>query len=318
MAAAEAAAQAQAAATDRFGFLVQASRRVPAREVELEARRCEKWRKMLQSKTPSRKLHSRLAKGVPEPFRALVWAGRITEAASPESLLHAKSELLLSGPEGAKVYDAISKDLGRTLPTHLFFRGELGQQALERVLCAYANADREVGFTQGMSFVAALFLLYLNEVQALALLRTVMGTEPCMLREIFRPPSMDGVHLRLRQYDKLLHVHLPKVAKHFALVQFEPHMYAVNWFASVFTASPFPFPVICRVWDLFLFDGWPAVFKVTIAFWKLLERELVKLQRFEDVFELYRAVLADFAPRTDELFVAASRFKITHQDLISL
>ncbi|KAH9260789.1 hypothetical protein BASA81_001256 [Batrachochytrium salamandrivorans] len=310
------------AVTDRFGFIVQTVvSRVPPREVELEAKRCEKWRKMLQSKTPSRKLHSRLVKGIPEPFRALVWAGRIAPtvvAAPAESLLDSKSKLLLSGPEGAKIYDAISKDLGRTLPTHLFFRGELGQQALERVLCAYANVDREVGFTQGMSFIAALFLLYLNEVQSFELLRTVMETEPCSLREIFRPPNMDGVHLRLMQYGKLLQLHLPKVAKHFTLIQFEPHMYAVNWFASVFTASQFPFPVICRIWDMFLFDGWPAVFKVTIAFWKLLERELVKLQRFEQVFELYRAVLVDFASRTDELFAIASKFKITQRDLLKL
>lgn len=67
---------------------------------------------------------------------------------------------------------AILIDLGRTFPNHPYFSSPLGpgQLALFNLLKAYSLLDHEVGYCQGLSFVAGVLLLhviitnlYLNE-----------------------------------------------------------------------------------------------------------------------------------------------------------
>lgn len=61
----------------------------------------------------------------------------------------------------------IEKDIERTFPRHeLFTHGGSGQDPLRRVLRAYAHADRECGYCQGMSFIAGLFIMYMTEEDA--------------------------------------------------------------------------------------------------------------------------------------------------------
>ena len=96
------------------------------------------------------------------------------------------------GNEDVATIDQIERDLNRTFPTHIRFREEngffflfffnwsifltsfffpnntigLGQQALGRVLRAYAKYNPKLGYCQGMGFIAALFLMMMEEVIA--------------------------------------------------------------------------------------------------------------------------------------------------------
>jgi hypothetical protein len=84
----------------------------------------------------------------------------------------------------------IDRDIDRTFPKHVLFENEesIGQSALRRILQYYAAIDAEVsllsaacskprpqllflhplqvGYCQGMGFIAALFLTYLVEEEA--------------------------------------------------------------------------------------------------------------------------------------------------------
>ena len=53
---------------------------------------------------------------------------------------------------------------GRTFPSYPYFSlaVRIGQQALERVLHAYAVRDPEVGYCQGLSFVAGMLLIHVS------------------------------------------------------------------------------------------------------------------------------------------------------------
>lgn len=53
----------------------------------------------------------------------------------------------------------IDKDLDRTFPGTEQFNNVAGQQQLRRVLRAYAAYDPDVGYCQGMNFLAALLLM---------------------------------------------------------------------------------------------------------------------------------------------------------------
>lgn len=59
---------------------------------------------------------------------------------------------------------AILIDLGRTFPSHSYFSSPLGpgQLALFNLLKAYSLLDPEVGYCQGLSFVAGVLLLHVS------------------------------------------------------------------------------------------------------------------------------------------------------------
>lgn len=67
------------------------------------------------------------------------------------------------------VLDAIDKDVARTFPEHEYFSHQpghsSGQGDLQSVLRAYAALDPEVGYCQGLNFLAGCILLYCQDMQ---------------------------------------------------------------------------------------------------------------------------------------------------------
>jgi hypothetical protein len=62
----------------------------------------------------------------------------------------------------------------------------------------------------------------------------------------------------------LLRRFLPRLHEHFTDLCIEPAFYASHWFLTLF-AYQLPVPLVCRIWDLFISEGWRIVFKVAIA-----------------------------------------------------
>lgn len=60
----------------------------------------------------------------------------------------------------------ITKDVNRTFPEHVLFRGQNGQVSLTNVLRAYAYLDTEIGYCQGMGYIVGVFLMHMDEESA--------------------------------------------------------------------------------------------------------------------------------------------------------
>ena len=77
----------------------------------------------------------------------------------------------------------------RTFPRHYLFLtpDSYGQQSLRRVLMWYASVDPEVGYCQGMGFVAALFLTYLPENEAFYCFWATLNRPTAPLRLLYLP-----------------------------------------------------------------------------------------------------------------------------------
>jgi hypothetical protein len=52
----------------------------------------------------------------------------------------------------------------RTFPEHEFFKNDIGQAPLFNILKGYSNLDADVGYCQGMSFLAGLLLLHVKPI----------------------------------------------------------------------------------------------------------------------------------------------------------
>lgn len=288
---------------DRFGFIKPENSNSPealkrsksAVEFEREEGRVRKWRKMIGAGGSDwkhyvrRKPHvvkRRVRKGIPDCLRGLVW-----------QLISGSRDLLLMNPgvyEQLVIYETsaseldIIRDISRTFPSHIFFqqRHGPGQRSLYNVLKAYSVYDRDVGYVQGMGFIAGLLLLYMSEEDAFWLLVALLKGAVHAPMEGLYLSGLPLVQQYLFQFDHLVKEYLPKLGEHFTQEMINPSMYASQWFITVFSYS-FPFHLALRIWDVFLCEGVKVVFRVGLALLKSCQDELVKLP-FEKLIHALR------------------------------
>jgi len=96
---------------------------------------------------------------------------------------------------GCLVILSLSSFPGRTFPSHPYFSPQLGhgQLCLFNILKAYSVLDEEVGYCQGLSFVAGILLMHMKEQDAFDTLRFMMYR--LHVRKQYRPDMQD---LRVR------------------------------------------------------------------------------------------------------------------------
>lgn len=193
--------------------------------------------------------------------------------------------------------------------------GETGQHRLRRLLKAYSIYDREIGYCQGMNFIAAMFLTLMTEEQAFWMLVckynavcldrglyfTLIGTDlcefslsstaavmydrPCRMRGLFGE-GMRETHQVLYVAEKLIHQFLPKLAKHFDNETIHVTMFATQWLLTQYTSS-FKFDLVTRVWDCFLFEGWKITYRVMLSLLQHSQATLLAMS-FEEILAYFR------------------------------
>nr|ACR34527.1 unknown [Zea mays] len=250
----------------------------------------------------------RIRKGIPDCLRGLVW-----------QLISGSRDLLLMNPgvyETLVIYETsaseleIIRDISRTFPSHIFFqqRHGPGQRSLYNILKAYSVYDRDVGYVQGMGFLAGLLLLYMSEEDAFWLLVALLKGAVHAPMEGLYQAGLPLVQQYLSQFEKLVIELMPKLGQHFVEEMINPSMYASQWFITVFSYS-FPFHLTLRVWDVFLYEGIKVVFQVGLALLRLCHDDLVKLP-----FEKLLYALRNFpeeATDPDVLLPLAFSFKVS-------
>eukprot|EP01105_Mastigella_eilhardi_P014118 TRINITY_DN320_c0_g1_i2.p1 TRINITY_DN320_c0_g1~~TRINITY_DN320_c0_g1_i2.p1 ORF type:complete len:488 (-),score=130.48 TRINITY_DN320_c0_g1_i2:54-1517(-) len=168
----------------------------------------------------------------------------------------------------------IKADLNRSFPTHPFFQSpQHGQLALLHVLHAYACACPEVGYCQGMNFVAGVLLLQLSEEHAFWALDLLVRTK---LHGFFLP-NVPGLLVVLQQFEDLMCKQLSSVHEQFVAEGVPYQVRFPEWFQTLFSGS-FPMSTVLRIWDLWLAEDDPAFpLRVAFAFLKMNRDRLVKM-----------------------------------------
>ncbi|XP_012547924.2 rab GTPase-activating protein 1-like isoform X2 [Bombyx mori] len=244
------------------------------------------WAQVLRSWTGPRPraLNHLVRVGVPEALRGEVWL-RLAGVDQNDKLMETYRTLI---SKECPFEAVIQRDIARTFPAHDFFReaGGLGQDSLLRMARAYAVYDHEVGYCQGLSFLAATLLLHMPEEQAFCLLVRLMYGYG--LRELYKD-GFEALYMRLHQLDRLIEEQLTDLRAHFQELGVEPHMFASQWFLTVFTAR-FPLPLVYHILDVFLLQGIDTLFQVALALLSRSRKDLLT-HDFEGVLKYFRVTL---------------------------
>ena len=159
-------------------------------------------------------------------------------------------------------------------------------RSLHNVLKEYLVYNREVGYTQGMNFIASIPLLYMDEEEAFWVMAGLLkGGDKKRIRAVYLE-DLPLLRQYLFQFEMLLKEHLPKLATHFEEETIVPTLYASSWFITAFAAD-LPLPLVVRIWDIFLYEGVKIIFRVGLALLTLFHDDLLEL-RFESALEFLR------------------------------
>ena len=90
------------------------------------------------------------------------------------------------------------------------------------------------------------------EEQAFMLLCKLMEDQRYLLREMYKA-NFENLQMRFHQLTCLIQDNLPDVYAHFDDLKVECHMYASQWFLTLFTAK-FPLYLVFRIMDIFLYE----------------------------------------------------------------
>ncbi|EOD44731.1 putative gtpase activating protein [Neofusicoccum parvum UCRNP2] len=179
-----------------------------------------------------------------------------------------------------KLEKQIKRDLGSRTSYSKYLMAAGLQDGLFNLCKAYALFDAEVGYPQGVNFIAMPLLFNMPEEEAFCLLVRLMNKYG--LREMFIQ-DMPGLHLHLYQFERLLEEFEPALYCHLHRRGVSPQLYATQWFLTLF-AYRFPLQLVLRIYDLILSEGLEgAILKFGIV---LMQKNAETLLGMKDMSQL--------------------------------
>nr|XP_033784442.1 uncharacterized protein LOC117352238 isoform X2 [Geotrypetes seraphini] len=310
--------------TDRFGFMHE--QELPVRsavEEKLklqEIERVDKWLKMLRKwdkYQSSEKMFRRVYKGIPLQMRGQVWA-LLLDLETVKAANTGKYERM---KEQAKLYSTeikqIDLDINRTFRNHIMFRDRYGvkQQALFDVLSAYSVYNMEVSYCQGISQIAAVLLMYLNEEDAFWALAQLLTNQKHAMHGFFIPgfPKLQRFQ---GHHDQIIGKLIPKLKKHMDKEQMSTGIYTTKWFLQCFLDRT-PFTLTLRLWDIYILEGERVLTAMAYTILKLHKKHLLKMS-LEELREFLQEKIARSLSYDDDIVVDHLQASMTELRKIKL
>jgi len=306
--------------TDEFGFIKDSKskngEKKDGRDSLLKLNvRLEKWNYMLNNyddfhKNHFAKLKERTRKGIPDSIRGYAWQKIINLDEFYEKDLY---QNLNEQEPDKSVETVIIKDIDRTFPKCSFFKEKYGggQRQLYKVLVNYSKYNKEVGYVQGMGFIVALLLTYMDEERTFFMLHTLMKKRD--LEGLYLPgfPDLNKKLFVLLNLEKKL---IPKVYNTLKKFKVMPFSYASEWFLCLFSRN-LQFSTLVRIYDTFILEGFKIIYRFSLAFLKLREQKISSCSGMDSAFKIIKKSMENLDIDIDELFRIAFGFSISKKEI---
>eukprot|EP00944_MAST-04C_sp_MAST-4C-sp1_P002406 g2406.t1 len=261
--------------------------------------------------------------GIPFQIRQTAWPRiignivKVTPKMYEITVSHAKKlNDMTDDSEIEKIENAslklISADLARTFPSlDLFGEGGVWTAPLRECLEAFALHRPDLGYVQGMSYIAAMLLLHIpNKYITFQCLVNLMVKDHLF---VFYMLNGELIEQYLKIFDLALEKNMSSVASRLKELDISADMYLFPWIQTVFLKYT-PLSLASRIWDNFLLDGVEFLFRTSLAILNLFSKELLSrpmeecmklLQKHTTFKDVWRKLITE-----DDLFRAIERVSI--------
>ncbi|CAG9861897.1 unnamed protein product [Phyllotreta striolata] len=225
--------------------------------------------------------------GLPSSVRGKVWILAIGNDLNLTPQLYDiclnRAQSRLSSPESIpsdangsqeSSMDVIRLDIARTFP-HLgiFQEGGPYSDTLHSLLAAYVSYRPDVGYVQGMSYIAAILILNMDPCDAFICFSNLLNQPLHLSAFTLNQCRMQAYY---NAYDRIFCFNLPRLHRHFEQSGLTPDLYLLDWIYTIF-AKAMPLDIACRVWDVFLRDGYEFIFRTALGILHLHQDELMSM-----------------------------------------
>uniref|UniRef100_A0A182F9E9 Uncharacterized protein n=1 Tax=Anopheles albimanus TaxID=7167 RepID=A0A182F9E9_ANOAL len=289
--------------TDRYGFIHD--KRLPRKRdphetkaTEIEMERVKKWIKMLgisdkhatarswEDRAVIAKVRKRVFKGIPEKVRREAWSKLLNLKEVMDGNPGKYNDMLLLARQWSTEARQIDSDVNRQFREHLDFRERYSpkQKSLFNILVAYSVYN-----TEGMSALAGLLLMYMEEEEAFWALSILLANKKYAMHGLFIE-GFPKLNRFLAHHDKIIAKFIPKLKKHFDQYHLDSILYSLKWFFLVFIER-IPFSLCLRVWDVYLLDGEKVVTAMAYNVLRLHKHRILKLKDMDLIVQYIQTKL---------------------------
>ena len=198
-----------------------------------------------------------------------------------ENILKFAEESKATDKKFCHVCDEINRDINRTFYTEKFVEGN-GKKMLINILTALAFIRPEIGYCQGMNFIAGALINFIdNEEKCFWIFLSFIDN---IEMNFLYLKNMPDYSIRVYQLNAFIKEYFPELATHFKKNQINPDVFFSKWILTIFS-NYLPFEVLYKVWDVFIFDKWKAIFKFSLLILnsmkdKLITMDLITFSKF--------------------------------------
>ena len=228
-------------------------------------------------------------KNIPNCFRSLIWM-----ILSEKIILERKDDnynYLKNQKKNFLIESQIEKDICRTFKEE---KTNIEINKLKNILIASSNLEKDIGYCQGMNFIAA-FLLKIsnyNEIDTFYLYCFVLEKINGYFMQNF---PLFNYHLYL--FDYFFKIFFPKLEKHFKELELPLELWIGKWIQTLFIIS-LPFEETCRIWDYLFIYGFDFIIPICFGIIYYMEDNLLLIKDSSDVMEFFKE---SFSPNDTQL-----------------
>ena len=177
-----------------------------------------------------------------------------------------------------KSINIIELDIERTFPYLGIFKGDSPMaQDLREILRVFVISRPDIGYIQGLSFIAGILLLNMDKFKAfISLMNLILN--PIMLP--FYKMDNESIQQRLKLFKQVFYFNLPELCEHFDELGLLPENYFLSWNMTLFTRDV-NLELAKRIWDVFMIEGIKAIYSAAIVFLSHFESKLINMDFVE-------------------------------------
>ena len=184
----------------------------------------------------------------------------------------------LESKDKEKTIIVIELDIERTFPYLGLFKGNSPMaEDLREILRVFVISRPDIGYIQGLSFIAGILLLNMDKFKAfIALMNLILN--PIMLP--FYKMNNELIQQRLKLFKQVFYFNLPELCEHFDELGMLPENYFLVWNMTLFTHDV-NLELANRIWDVFMIEGVKAIYSAAIVFLSHFETKLMNMDFVE-------------------------------------
>ncbi|XP_077072936.1 growth hormone-regulated TBC protein 1b [Siphateles boraxobius] len=282
---------------DQYGFersedfSYESNEELMAEYLAVLTRRSKKWSKLLEGTVKvekNLKVKRYVRKGVPCEHRTQIWmaaSGAQDQLERNPGYYHS----LLKAEHDPKIGEAILADMHRTFPDNIQFRDSSQpclQKALFNILLGYGYHNKDVGYCQGMNFIAGyLLIITKDEEKSFWLMDALLGK----ILPDYYTSTMLGLKMDQDVLGELVRMKFPSVWQAMNRHNVMWTLVVSRWFICLYI-DILPVETVLRIWDCLFYEGSKILFRVALTLIGHHQKLISQAQSLPEICERFKQI----------------------------